>query len=71
MATENENTKSEVAVSALGPGTTAPTFTLQSRPDQQISLNDFRGRPVILAFLSRRLEPSVRRPNGPVQRNPL
>lgn len=50
MATEKEDTKSEVAVSALGPGTTAPTFTLQSRPDQQISLNDFRGRPVILAF---------------------
>jgi peroxiredoxin len=50
MATENENTNSEIAVSALGPGATAPNFNLQSGPDQQISLSDFRGRPVILAF---------------------
>jgi len=34
----------------LGPGTTAPEFTLKSTPDQSVSLSDFRGAPVILAF---------------------
>lgn len=34
----------------LPPGTEAPDFTLQSTPDQQVSLSDFRGQPVILAF---------------------
>src|SRR2546425_11322730 len=31
-------------------GTRAPDFTLHSAPDQTVSLRDFRGRPVILAF---------------------
>ena len=35
---------------ALPPGTTAPDFTLHSTPDQSVSLQEFRGRPVILAF---------------------
>ena len=35
---------------ALQPGTPAPDFTLQSTPDQSLSLSDFRGQPVILAF---------------------
>jgi len=34
----------------LKPGSLAPYFTLRSTPDQSISLTDFRGRPVILAF---------------------
>ena len=34
----------------LAPGTTAPDFSLQSTPDQAVSLTDFRGQPVILAF---------------------
>src|SRR5437870_10537940 len=35
---------------ALQPGTLAPDFTLHSTPDQSVSLSEFRGRPVILAF---------------------
>jgi len=35
---------------ALKPGTTAPDFTLKTTPDQTVSLKDFRGSPVILAF---------------------
>jgi peroxiredoxin len=34
----------------LAPGTTAPDFELPSTPDQTLSLSEFRGRPVILAF---------------------
>ena len=36
--------------SVLNPGTQAPVFTLRSAPDQSVSLNEFRGRPVVLAF---------------------
>jgi peroxiredoxin len=35
---------------ALSPGTRAPDFTLSATPDRTISLRDFRGDPVILAF---------------------
>ena len=35
---------------ALTPGATAPDFSLHSTPDQAVSLSDFRGQPVILAF---------------------
>ena len=34
----------------LLPGTQAPDFTLHVTPDQTLSLNELRGRPVILAF---------------------
>lgn len=34
----------------LPAGTVAPEFSLHSTPDQLVSLSDFRGRPVILAF---------------------
>jgi peroxiredoxin len=34
----------------LLPGTSAPDFELHSTPDQTVSLADFRGQPVILAF---------------------
>jgi peroxiredoxin len=34
----------------LMPGTTAPDFTLKSTPDESVSLRDFRGRPVVIAF---------------------
>ncbi|MGH7242129.1 MAG: redoxin domain-containing protein [Phycisphaerales bacterium] len=34
----------------LQPGTVAPEFTLHVTPDQQLSLSELRGQPVILAF---------------------
>ena len=34
----------------LQPGTSAPPFTSRVTPDQNLSLEEFRGRPVILAF---------------------
>jgi peroxiredoxin len=34
----------------IQPGTEAPDFELPSTPDQKVSLSEFRGRPVILAF---------------------
>ena len=36
--------------SLLRAGTRAPEFTLRCTPDQSVSLNEFRGRPVVLAF---------------------
>jgi peroxiredoxin len=36
--------------SLLPPGTPAPDFTLPVTPDQRVSLSEFRGRPVVLAF---------------------
>jgi peroxiredoxin len=36
--------------SPLRAGTQAPEFTLRCTPDQSVSLNEFRGRPVVLAF---------------------
>src|SRR5438477_269080 len=46
---ENQLVKDEPS-SALQPGTPAPNFTLHNTPDQEVSLSDFRGQPVILAF---------------------
>jgi peroxiredoxin len=34
----------------LEPGTKAPDFELRATPDQSVSLAEFRGRPLILAF---------------------
>ena len=34
----------------LGTGARAPSFTLHSTPDQRVSLDDFRGQTVVLAF---------------------
>jgi peroxiredoxin len=38
------------SASALPAGTPAPDFSLRTTPDQSVSLSDFRGQPVILAF---------------------
>src|SRR5580704_10898529 len=48
---ENRNAQEGVGrSSALGPNTPAPDFKLHSTPDQLVTLSDFRGQPVILAF---------------------
>src|SRR5437867_9118710 len=47
LKAKKEITKEE---SVLVPGKKAPNFSLNSTPDQKVSLNDFRGQPVILAF---------------------
>jgi peroxiredoxin len=36
--------------SALQSGTPAPDFNLRSTPDQWLTLNEFPGQPVVLAF---------------------
>jgi peroxiredoxin len=43
-------TKDAQARGPLAPGAVAPDLKLHSTPDQMVSLNDFRGAPVILAF---------------------
>ncbi len=34
----------------LSAGTAAPAFARHSTPDEPVSLNDFRGRPIVLVF---------------------
>jgi peroxiredoxin len=44
------NTTLDHRATPLPPGTQAPEFALASTPSQTVSLADFRGKPVILAF---------------------
>ncbi len=46
MATTNTTHVREL----LAVGTEAPDFTLNSTPDQKVTLSEFRGRPVVLVF---------------------
>ena len=43
-------TGEQVQPGPLPAGVTAPEFTLPATPDQRVSLAEFRGQPVILAF---------------------
>jgi peroxiredoxin len=45
MATTTSKTRELLPV-----GAEAPDFTLKSTPDQQVSLSDFKGQPVVLVF---------------------
>src|SRR4051812_18629080 len=42
--------RTELPMPILPADTPAPDFSLPSTPDQRVSLSDFRGRPVVLAF---------------------
>jgi peroxiredoxin len=44
------NTSGDAGVAPLPPGTEAPGFELPSAPDRTVSLAEFRGQPLILAF---------------------
>ena len=46
----NTKKKTGGTASVLASGRIAPNFSLNSTPDQKVSLSDFRGQPVILAF---------------------
>lgn len=48
--TSSPKKKAVATSSVLAPGRIAPNFSLNSTPDQKVSLSDFRGQPVILAF---------------------
>ena len=50
MSAPHDEQQTAATQSALLAGTKAPDFTLPSTPDQKLSLSDFRGSPVILAF---------------------
>jgi peroxiredoxin len=50
MSGDNNERRTQHPTSALGPGTPAPDFRLQTTPDQSVSLSELRGSPVILAF---------------------
>lgn len=49
---ESVATMSEAGLTeaALAVGAAAPDFTLERTPEQPVSLRDFRGRPVVIAF---------------------
>jgi peroxiredoxin len=50
MRKEDKRQQGSPKDSLLQAGTPAPDFTLPSAPDQTVTLKDFRGFPVILAF---------------------
>jgi peroxiredoxin len=49
-ATVSARVESNVSTEILAAGSAAPEFTLPSTPSDRVSLGDFRGRPVVLAF---------------------
>jgi peroxiredoxin len=50
MSKGNDEQEVHHHANPLGTGVPAPDFSLHSTPDQSVSLSDFRGQPVILAF---------------------
>jgi len=56
---------------ALRAGTGAPEFTLRSTPDQFVSLTEFRGRPVVLAFYPADWSPVCGGYDGPLNEGAL
>jgi peroxiredoxin len=50
MIAHHPRNTEEAMANPLPEGTAAPNFTLSSTPDQKLSLEELRGRPVVLAF---------------------
>lgn len=50
MPGDQSSSPAKAHPSPLPAGTLAPDFSLPTTPDQRVSLGDFRGQPVILAF---------------------
>ena len=50
MKKDNDEPSIHHPTATLKAGSPAPDFTLHTTPDQSVSLRDFRGQPVILAF---------------------
>ena len=50
VGTEPAGTSASGSAGIIQAGTSAPAFTLHTTPDQTVSLADFKGQPVILAF---------------------
>lgn len=50
MQSNHHDYRSQYPPEALQPGASAPDFSLKSTPDQLVSLSQWRGRRVILAF---------------------
>lgn len=69
MSAPHDERQTALTQSALPAGTKAPDFTLPSTPDQKLSLSDFRGSPVILAFYPAGLESGMWGSDGVVQRS--
>ena len=47
IASKNQQQQESAVIKT---GTSAPDFTLHSKPGESVSFNQFRGRPTILAF---------------------
>ena len=50
MSSHSNHSSSTYSEDALKPRTIATDFTLKTTPDQTVSLKDFKGSPLILAF---------------------
>ncbi len=50
IAPKHQQQEQQQQSAVLKPGTSAPDFTLHSKPGESVSLSQFRGRPTILAF---------------------
>jgi peroxiredoxin len=50
MKRDNTYNQSRAPADPLKPGKPAPDFSLHTTPDQCVSVSDFRGQPLILAF---------------------
>jgi peroxiredoxin len=50
MTDDEARLSADLTARALPPGASAPAFTLETAPGQTVSLDQFTGRPVVLAF---------------------